>query len=171
MTEGECEKALLDLLLERSLLIFSYDDLLYQETFHARQLDSRLLAMIDQLPKGEKICIIRVGDKLSDELKRKKEIKPRIESIIKVCTKPEFEILHIIREGKYKEYLKEKTSLKPSEYYRSIHDGYHKSYSFNEDYFSELTDDELRHLLKEYDEKRKHVHGAGELSLNDLLRH
>jgi len=170
MTEGDCEKALLDLLLSRGLFKYSYDDLVYQEVFHARQFDNRILEMINQLPKDEKLSVVRVGDKLSDKLKIPKDLKQRIVGITKVCTKPEFEILHIIHERKFDDYLKDKSSLTPSEYYRGLNRGYRKTYGVNQHYFSAFKDGDLIALLKDYDKKRKRTHGKDELSLTDLLK-
>lgn len=38
MTEGTCEKALIDVLIKKNLLIYPIDSLLYEQVFHARQI-------------------------------------------------------------------------------------------------------------------------------------
>lgn len=96
MTEGTCEKAFLDVLLEKNILLFEVNDLLYEEIFKARQLEQSLISKINQLPLNEKVTIIRIGDKLSDELRIPLDVKNKVVSIEKVCIKPEFEILYII---------------------------------------------------------------------------
>ena len=105
MTEGSCERALLDACLEKGMLSIPPSDLLYEQIFHARQIDNRLSDMIGQLPFGEKVRIIRVGDKLTDQLVIDEDLADRIVAVEKICIKPEFEILHIIYRGKFSEFL------------------------------------------------------------------
>ena len=170
MTEGDCEKGLLDVLLERSLLKYDYDDLVYQQVFHARQFDDRLVEMLIQLPADEKVIVIRVGDKLSDALKNRREIQGKISGVWKVCIKPEFEILHLIHEGCFKAFIKEKSKKKASEFYEGVNPDYRKNYYKNLAYFSSLTNSDLVNLLKEYDQKRKGAHGSDELTPLALIR-
>lgn len=169
MTEGSCEKALIDILLARGILVFTYSDLLYQQVFHARQISTKLLEMINQLPVSEKIAIVRIGDKLSDELDIT-EIDERVESNEKVCIKPEFEILHTIKEGLFDDYLKIKSKKKVSDFYREHNPHYKKSYTINEKYFNAMSNVELHLLLNEYDKKRKGAHNKNELTLSSFMR-
>ena len=169
MTEGNCEKALLDLLLERGLLIFKYNNLLYQQIFCARQITGKLLEMINQLPTKEKITIIRIGDKLSDELDIS-EIKDRVKESYKICIKPEFEILHTINDNLFNEFLKYKSKIKVSVFYAEHNNRYRKSYAFNNEYFSKMNNYELFSLIKEYDKKRKGTHSRSEKTLFSILK-
>ena len=170
MTEGSCEKALLDVLIEKSLFFVSIEDLFYEQVFQARQIDLRLLDMISQLPIEEKITIIRVGDKLNDTLEIDKDLSNRIDNIEKVCTKPEFEILHIIYQNKYKDFLKVKSTTKPCDYLKSIDDNYRKTYRVNYDYFSKMKEKDLLSLIEMYCKLRNKIHKKDEKSLSDLLR-
>jgi len=169
MTEGVCEKGLLDVLLKRGLLIYSYSDLLYQEIFHARQITFKLLEMINQLPPQEMITIIRIGDKLSDELDLS-EVEDRVTDQRKICIKPEFEILHVINEGMFDGYQKVKNKQKVCEYYLINNQSYRKTYDFNYSYFDEMSDEELVALLKHYDIKRKGCHKKGEMTITSIIR-
>lgn len=170
MTEGTCEKALLDLLLERNLLLYSRSDLLYNEIYHLRQINESTYEKISQLGTNEKITIIRIGDKLTDKLDIKCEYKDRIISCEKVCTKPEFEILHIIHEKKYKEYLKAKSKKKPCEFLKTIIKEYEKTYLFNYQYFNNMSDDDIRQLLRKYSKLRGKIHLPKSKSLLDIIR-
>ena len=89
---------------------------------------------------GEKVSIIRIGDKLSDELRIPRDLKNRIASIEKICIKPEFEILHIIYQDKFSQYNKQKSNNKPCEFIYSIMCDYKKTYEFNYEFFSRLSD-------------------------------
>lgn len=169
MTEGTCEKAMLDVMLHRSLLLCSYNDLLYQEIFQARQINSKLLEMINQLSPEEKIIIIRVGDKLSDKLNTD-EVAERLQTIYKVCIKPEFEILHTINDGLFKEYLKQKSKKKVSIFYSEKNSNYKKTYTFNYNYFNNLSDLELYNLVSEYNIKRKGAHKKDEKTLMFIVK-
>ena len=57
--------------------------MLYEEIHRSRQIKGDLVAKIEQLPPNEKVTVIRLGDKLSDELnneyKRIKDIQEKNE--------------------------------------------------------------------------------------------
>lgn len=169
MTEGTCEKALLDVLLDKGLLVFGYDDLLYQQIFASRQINFKLLEMINQLSLDEKIIIIRVGDKLSDNLDIS-EIEDRVIECRKICIKPEFEILHTIHEGLFDAFIKQKSSVKVSSFYAEHNCLYKKTYNFNRYYFELMAKDELFETAIEYNHKRKAAHKKDELTLLSILK-
>ena len=74
MTEGTDEKAFLDVLLEKGMLKYKKEELLFDNIYHKRQIDNELKAFIQQLSITDQVTIYRVGDKLSDELKIPKDI-------------------------------------------------------------------------------------------------
>lgn len=47
MTEGTCEKALIDVLIKKGLFNISVESLLYEEIFHARQIKRSLIEKIN----------------------------------------------------------------------------------------------------------------------------
>ena len=107
MTEGTDEKALIDVLIEKDLLKFNLEELVFEQCFHKRQIDDELLSIIRQLPYDDKVIVYRVGDKLSEKFDtRKKDIPGKIVEVNKVCTLPELEMLFIINEGMFDEYMK-----------------------------------------------------------------
>ena len=170
MTEGMCELAMMNVLLERNLLTFKEDDLLFRQMFQARQIDDRLIEMINQLPLSETVDIIRIGDKLSDELIIPEDLACKISNITEICIKPEFEILHIIKENKFTAFLKVKSTYKASAYYTMINSNYKKTYKCNYAYFEAMDDNSLVTLLQNYDKKRKGAHNKKQLSITTLLR-
>lgn len=117
LTEGKNEKMLLDILLDRGLLIYQRGDLLAEEVFHARQFKTapEPYSWVKQLDYSMKVQIVRVGDKITDSLAIPKDIKSKI---IIPCLDfhifPEFEMLFIVNEGKYDGYIK--SHLGPKEY-------------------------------------------------------
>lgn len=170
MTEGICEKSLIDILLERNLFIYCTYQLVYEQVFHARQLTTVLKDMIDQLPFDERVEIIRVGDKLNDVLEVDKDYVDRIIKITKICIKPEFEILHILNERLYDDYLKVKSKISPSEFYKGKNKMYRKTYKINYDYFNALSDEQLLDLFENYKKKRIKSHRKEEGSILDLFK-
>ena len=116
MCEGTNEKTILELLLEHNKLIFKQDDLLNLEIYHARQFVPYIISNIKHY-NGD-ITILRVGDKQSDILKIPKEISHLItnKNIVKCRTSFELEILLIINEGLYKEFLKVKSKVTAKEF-------------------------------------------------------
>lgn len=170
MTEETCEKALIDVLIKKGIFNIPNESLLYEEVFHARQINGKLLEKIYQLPHQETISIIRIGDLLTDELEIPNELKNRVEENLKICIKPEFEILHLIYEGKIDEYIgKYKSSKKASEYLYQIDKKYQKTYKYNYTFFDSLSNEEIRNLIKNYSLKRKHVHEKDEELLEKLI--
>ena len=170
MTEGTCELAMMNVLLERNLLAFDEGELLFRQMFQARQIDEKLKEMINQLPANETVNIIRIGDKLSDKLKVPKGLSKRISNISSICIKPEFEILHIIKENRFSEFIKLKSDIKASNYYMTINHEYKKTYKCNYNFFNQMDNGTLVELFKNYDIKRKGTHSKTEKSITILLR-
>lgn len=170
LTEGYSELGLIDVLLEKKMLIYDLENLVYEQAHQGRQIDDVIKEKINSLPYNEKVAVVRIGDKLSDTIIIPKELKGKIIQEIKVCTKPEFEILHIIHRKKFKEYLSVKTEMKPCEFLRTLDKRYTKSYKYNYDYFNNLTRIELIDLLKEYSIKRGKTHNPDEKKIYELLK-
>lgn len=88
------------------------------------------------LPMSDSVTIYRVGDKLSGSLKIPKQIlSSKIKQIIDVSTTPEFEILFIIKENLFDEYIKCKTKIKPSIFFKMHNNEYKKQSKFIIDCF------------------------------------
>lgn len=154
MSEGTTEKAFLDVLLEKKILGFPKEELLGEQIFHLRQIKGEALALIQMLPYQDCVTIYRIGDKLSDQLQIPKNILPeKINNIIDISTTPEFEVLFLINEDMYDEYLKEKSVLKPSEFYKRENSSYNKQSKFVKEYFSKMSRKEIIDLIKLYDKK------------------
>lgn len=116
-----------------------------------------------QLDCDEKVVIIRIGDKLNDELDIKKDISEKVFKIEKYCTKPEFEILVIISEGLYNEYLKVKSTTMPKQFVKT------KKIIINsrdwvKNYFCEK---DIKKILEEYKRIKK---SNGNKCLADLIK-
>lgn len=171
MTEGTCEQEFLNVLLERNLLKFSKDDLLMDKIYHARQIEGEILGFIQALNPSNGVIIYRVGDKMKDKLRIPPQLmKEKIKDEIKICTLPEFEILLILNDDYYEEYLKSKSNFKPSEFYKRKNKSFNKSRIFINDYFSSMSNEEIIELINLYVLKRSHSHKKDELTLKELLK-
>lgn len=171
MTEGTCELALMHVLIEKGIFKIPVESFLYEKIYHVRQINGKLIEKIETLSSKEKITIIRIGDSLIDELKIPEEIEDRIEEKIKVCIKPEFEVLHLIYKEKIDDYIgKYKSLKKASEYLNQIDKKYQKTYDYNYDFFDSLTVNEIRNLIKRYSLKRKNTHKKDEGLLENLIK-
>ena len=99
MCEGPNELEIIRMLLEHDKLVFSEDDLLNLVPYHARQIGNNAAVKTAlNLYPGD-VQALRIGDKLSDELKIPRAYKSKIKDIKKYCTKPELEMLLIISEN------------------------------------------------------------------------
>jgi len=161
--EGAAESAIMDILLDNDLLIFSRSEMLNECVIRcrsARKFEERYLR------KGfdDKISVIRILDSRREEFRLSKAYAPKVD-VINVITAPEIEMLIIHNEGAYESF--ERSGKKPSEFCKSnlrIHNV--KSYDFVKEYFS--NPETLVNAIKEY--KRVANIPNGEYTLLDLLK-
>lgn len=165
--EGNAEKTIIGLLLDAKVLCFTWDDLVDNEitqTRQARQIENLYLNREYSKP----VAILRIVDR--DEKKEKFRLdKPysEIYPVHTICTKPEIEILHIISEGLWEVFQKEKnkSKIKASEFFRKYHPGKSiKSEKFIRAYYA----DAQKLILAIY-AYHQHNHDNGSYDLSDLL--
>ena len=145
--EGQSEVYLLTGLINRGYLSFECPILL-DEPVHLRQLTD-IAPIINLLPIDEDIVIYRIGDTLKDSLSLNK-FKMRSEHIksYKYCTKTEVEILVIINEGLYSEYMKCSRNMKPKAFVQKHIPSFNPATYFLEN--------DMVNALKEYKRIKKH---------------
>lgn len=171
MCEGANEEKLLELLLDSGSLKITRDDLIGRKPYHIRGLNNPYIK--SELRRYNKeVLVYRIGDKQNDKLKIPTELEDIVlrKNIYKYCTKPELEILLIINEGKYKDFLKSgrtpkgyaKENIKINKKY------YDNSTQFYEEYYGGSRIKLLVSNIKEY--KRIKKHSSDECYLFDLLK-
>lgn len=172
LTEGAAEEALVETLIDKGLTIFTWDDLLDQRTFPNRNIhpNDDIADLIYSLKNNEEVCVYRIIDKDNANFEIPKELKDNIKHFYNICTKPEIEILFIINDGYYKEYLKCKSDFSPSSFYKSMNKKYKKGKQFALNYFSNLEPQVLKKLILLYTQKRGKVHGLNEQSFSKILK-
>lgn len=172
MTEGTTELAFLDVLLEKNILKFGREELLMEKMYHSRQIDGEIIGFIQLLNYQDKVFIYRVGDGLKDKLTIPSAILPeKIAGIIDVSTTPEFEILFILNENLYDDYIKVKSSVKASSFYKMKNKKYKKQYSFVFEYFIKMRDEEIIDLIDLYFRKHGKIIKKGQKTLKELIKH
>lgn len=163
--EGTAERVIIDKLLDENMLLFSREDLLDEEVLKCRN------AKVFQdryLGKGfsKKITVYRILDSRRENFKLSNAYKHKVD-VINVITAPEIEMLVIINEGKYKDYQKVKSTVKPSDYcIKTLKMPDVKNYEFIKEYFRNI--DNLIDSIKEY--KKLAKDHKGELCLADILK-
>ena len=172
MCEGPNELEIIKMLLEHDKLIFTEDDLLNLVPYHARQIGSNpTVKTALNLYPGD-VQVLRIGDKLNEDLKVPKEYKRKIKDIKKYCTKPELEILLIISENLNSEFEKVKSKTSPKSFCKENvvynRTRYNNSTTFYRDYYGERID-LLVNTMKRY-KSLKGKHQRDELYLADLLK-
>ena len=172
MCEGPNELEIIRMLLEHDKMIFTEDDLLNLVPYHARQIgNNAAVKNALNLYHGD-VKVLRIGDKLSDELKVPRGYKGKIKDVEKYCTKPELEMLLIISENKDSDFEKVKSKTSPKLFskenvvYNRIR--YNNSTAFYRDYYGERID-LLVDTIKRY-KQLKGKHRKDELYLADLLK-
>lgn len=162
--EGAAERVIVNKLLDEEKLIFRRDELLDKEILRCRsgrEFEDKYLG------KGfsKKITVYRILDSRREEFRLRKVYKNKID-VINVITAPEIELLVIIGEKKYKEFLKYKNTLKPSVFCKTILKIPNvKDTSFVKKYFEDINF--LIFVIKEY--KRLSEVKKDEKCLADLL--
>lgn len=171
MCEGANEEKLLELLLDNRCLKITRDDLIGRRPYHIRGLDNPFIKSELRRYNSE-VLIYRIGDKQNDKLKIPNELKDIVlnKNIYKYCTKPELEVLLIINDGKYKDFLKSGKS--PKEYAKEnikLNKRYYdNSTLFYEDYYGGKRIKLLVSNIKEYKKLKRHK--SDEYYLFDLLK-
>ena len=161
--EGAAESAIIDILVDYDLLIFSREEMLDERVIRCR---SAKTFEERYLRKGfrEQISVIRILDSRREEFRLSKAYQHKID-IINVVTAPEIEMLIILSENQYDVY--KKSGKKPSDYCKTelkMRDV--KSYDFVRDYFKNPR--KLVQAIKEY-RRISHI-PKGEYTLMDLLK-
>ena len=114
LAEGSAEQAILDVLLDNNLLIFSREDLLREKVIRTRKATAFENQYMGLSFEG-KIEIYRVLDSANESFKLSKANKTRISAIHNILTSPEIEMLYIVYYNKYDLYTnKHKSKEKPS---------------------------------------------------------
>ena len=172
MCEGSNELAVINILLQNDLLTIKEDDLLGLKAFHARQINSNSAVKLElNIYPGNDVCVLRIGDTLTEKLTIPEDYANKIVNTEKYCTKPELEVLLIIAENLWGEYEKKKSSVKPKVFAKTeiVFNGkrYNNSTTFYEQYFEDRAD-LLVDSIKQYKHLKKH--DKEELYLADLLK-
>lgn len=161
--EGSAEAAIIDILVDNDLLIFTREEMLNEEVIrcrNAKKFEERYLR------KGfaDQVSVIRILDSRREEFRLSKAYENKID-VINVITAPEIEMLIIHNEGEYEHF--KRSGKKPSEFCKvnlRMHNV--KSYEFVKDYFSDPQT--LVGAIKEY--RRTANIPNGEYCLSDLLK-
>jgi hypothetical protein len=161
--EGGAEAAIVDILIDNELLIFSRSEMLDESVIrcrNAKRFEERYL----RKRFDNQISVIRILDSRREEFRLSKAYRHKID-VINVVTAPEIEMLIIHNEGVYGRF--KKSGKKPSDFCKTdlrMHDV--KSYKFVKEYFS--NPEALIQAIKEY--HRVANIPKGEYTLFDLLK-
>ena len=173
MCEGPNEREIVNILLENDTLIFTEDDLLGLNPYHARQIkNNKQVQTVLNMYSGNDVLVMRIGDKQSDRLVIPADFKEKICGTVKYCTLPELEMLLIISEGLVKEYEKVKSSVKPKTFAKQHiwcnHKRYDNRSQFYRDYYGSDSGKLIR-AIREY-KRIRGSHRKDELYLADILK-
>lgn len=110
--EGSAETAIIDVLVDNNLLIFTREDMLEENVIRCRSaktFEERFLR------KGfkDQISVIRILDSRREEFRLSKAYEKKVD-VINVITAPEIEMLIIHSEGAYERF--KRSGKKPSEF-------------------------------------------------------
>lgn len=161
--EGAAESAIIDILVDHDLLIFSRSEMLDERVIRCRKasnFEERYLR------KGfdDQISVVRILDSRGEAFRLSRAYARKI-AVINVITAPEIERLIILSEGTYEQF--KRSGKKPSDFCKiDLRMRNVKSYEFVKRYFS--NPEILVHAIKEY--RRIANIPSGEYTLLDLLK-
>lgn len=161
--EGSAEHAIMDILLDNELLIFTRGEMLEEEVIRCRE-GKKFEIKYLRKDFADKISVIRVLDSRRENFELSKAYEGKVD-IINVITAPEIEMLIVFNEDRYNDFKKSKK--KPSDFCKEnlkMHEV--KSYKFVKTYFSNPAI--LVAAIKKY-HKIANVQ-KGEYTLLDLLK-
>lgn len=172
MCEGPNELEIVKILLRHKCFLFTENDLLGLIPYHARQIGKSGIVQTALNMYPGKVEVLRIGDKLSDELKIPREYKEKIVSVRKYCTKPELEMLLIISEGLTKEYEKVKSKEKAKTFAKTNIKCGRRLYKNDTSFYTAYYDEKPELLVNSIKEYRRiqGAHKKDEHYLAELLR-
>jgi len=172
LCEGTNEKTIINLLLDANKLRIKRDDLVGLTPYNVRQLSNPTIKSQLKI-YNQPVIILRIGDTQREKFPIPTDLKNIVskDRIIKYCTLPELEILLIINEGMYKQFLKSgekkpKTFAKRNIVYNKKR--YDQSNEFFEMYYGGKRISNLIDNLNKYKKLKKH--SKDEEYLADLLK-
>ena len=170
LCEGAAEQAILEILLENDVLTIKKESLFEEKVFRERSAENFFKKYM-RVDLVEKVTINRILDSKNENFKIKNKIKKDFQGkyeVVDIVTSPEIEMLVIISEGRFTDYLKVKSKIKPSEYCKqSLNLRRVKEYHFIREYFSDVN--HLISVITEYHSLMKVNKDKFPLTLYDLL--
>lgn len=161
--EGAAEEAIMDILLDNNLLIFTREEMLEEQVIRCRE-GKRFEERYLRKGFAEKISVIRILDSRRENFKLSKAYQAKVD-VINVITAPEIEMLIIFNEDKYQEF--KKSRKKPSSFCKEDLKMLNvKSYDYVKNYFKDSS--VLVAAIKKYNKISKVP--KGEYTLLDLLK-
>lgn len=161
--EGNAEEAIIDILVDNGLLIFTREEMLEEKIIRCRSA-SKFESKYLRKEYNDTISIIRILDSRRENFKLSKAYKHKVD-VINIITAPEIEMLIIFKENKYTQF--KKSGMKPSDFCKiELKMTDVKSYDFVKNYFQDA--DSLVAAIHKYRQVSKIP--KGEFTLQDLLK-
>ena len=120
IVEGAAEDAIITALMEDGLTFFNASDLIDNKMHRRTNQKNFENRFLKRDYGGEKLVVIRVIDSRSEKFKVSKGFIHTISGLYTTLTRPEIEALVVISEGRWFNYQKRKSKIKPSEFCKSI---------------------------------------------------
>ncbi|WP_276804062.1 N-6 DNA methylase [Lactobacillus hominis] len=164
ITEGNTERAIIDVLLAHDALKFNRQDMLQEEIIRCRN-GKRFARQFLDKSFDRKICVYRILDSRAENFNVPKAYERKISEIINLTTRPEIEILFILYHHDYQRYTNGNFA-KPSIYVKDNYNDLNKVKSYQDNFdFWDQNFDMLISILKQY----KSYHPNDE-TIADLLK-
>lgn len=163
--EGTAEEVIMNILLDNECLIFSRSDLIDNKVTRHRT-GAAIQREFLHKDYAKDVCIVRILDSKNENFKLDTLYRDRF-PVYSIYTKPEIELLIIIAEHLYDDFLKHKSKQKPSDYLKNhLKKCNFKSKKFVEDYWQDVN--KLVTAIQQYNAKHS---SQNEYNIYHLLKH
>lgn len=145
LVEGGAEMEIVDTLVDTGCLPFSREDLVGRKV-HRRMTAADVQEKFLSLDYARPLVILRILDSRQEGFRLDRLFRDRFD-VVTLTTRPEIEILLILKNGDYEEFCKVKSRMKPSVFCRLKY-GYRKNQGEFISFFKDV--DELVEVLHRY---------------------
>lgn len=165
IAEGGTEQAIIEVLIKHRALKYHQNDLLNESVIRCRSGKSFARKYLNK-SFGCKIKVIRILDSRQENFKLPLAYQRKVSNVVNVYTRPEIEILFIIKHHDYRHFTNH-VKIKPSSYARQHYKdlkglkSHSENFDFWDNHFSELLE-----CLREY----KRYSSSSEKCIFDLLK-
>ena len=116
IAEGGSEQAVLEILIENNLLVFPKEQIFKEQVLRTRAASSFQKKHLQQGLGNTKLIVYRILDSRGENFNLSAPYRNKVQEVIDLLTRPEFEMLFIIHFNDYASYRRVSSRMNPSDF-------------------------------------------------------